>query len=124
MNQTPWEEEFDKKFPEVNVAPERLIQGSPEEIKDFIRSREQAIRAEYEGKIEEAREEGYEAGLNIRKEYNDPDLIKKITQQARTEVLEKMKTELEKLRMEYGNKDVLLEMFVIIKNLIPKEENK
>lgn len=32
-------------------------------------------------KIKEARDEGYEAGLNLRKEYNDPDLIIKLTKQ-------------------------------------------
>lgn len=46
MNQT-WEEEFDKMV--TKTKPYNL---TPLQVKYFIRSREQAIRAEYEGKEE------------------------------------------------------------------------
>ena len=38
--------------------------------------------------IEQARKEGYEEGLNLRKDYNDPELIKQIQAQARESLRE------------------------------------
>jgi 5,10-methenyltetrahydromethanopterin hydrogenase len=31
-----WKEQFDNQFPEINIAPERVIQATPEGVKGFI----------------------------------------------------------------------------------------
>lgn len=74
---TTWEKEFER-FREILKSPDDDETYTFGQIKSFISKL-----------LAEAREEGYKEGLNLRKEYNDPELIKKIAAQAKAETIEK-----------------------------------
>lgn len=101
MPQPNWEEEFDRtycdnKTPGIDNSP-RMRNVETRYVKNFItillREREQAIRAEYERKIEEARKEGFSEGKLYEFKF-----IEEVRQQARAEALKECVEKIEGLR--------------------------
>jgi hypothetical protein len=79
-----WVERFREKFWWKNDGETAKFSASEcHELEDFIRT-----------EMEKAREEGYEAGLNLRKEYNDPKLLEKLVKQDRATLITAVEKEI------------------------------
>ena len=75
-NEKSWEKSFDGEHYNAFISVQYA-----EDCKNFIRT-----------ELQKARQEGYEEGLNLRKDYNDPELIarigKKICQESLQQLLD------------------------------------
>ncbi len=73
----------------ISLEEQLVNLGFNECREEMLKNIGKKMKTLHNSQVDEAREEGYKAGLNLRKEYNDPELIKEIIAQAKSDTIEK-----------------------------------